>query len=281
MFAATLIVFRESLEAFLVISIMVAATRGIANRARWIVGGVALGLLGSAVVASCMDLIANVADGMGQELFNVAVLLTAVVMLAWHNIWMSAHGRELAQQISSAARSVTQGDRERSVILVVIALAVLREGSETVLFLYGVATTGEHGLRDTMVGGGLGLVSGALIAGLLYWGLLRIPLRWFFAATGLLVLLLAASMASQAARLLIQADLLPSLAAPLWDTSGWLSQNTPAGTLLHGLVGYEAQPAGMQVLVYLIVLITVAGGMAWVANRQKTAGIGSRPQGGA
>jgi high-affinity iron transporter len=267
MFSAAIIVFRESLEAFLIISIMVAATRGISHRGKWIAGGVLIGLCGSALVASGMERISNLADGMGQELFNVAILLIAVAMLAWHNIWMASHGRELALQMKSTARSVSEGGSERSVILVVIALAVLREGSETVLFLYGVATSGDNGLRDTLLGGGAGFASGAVIAGLLYWGLLRVPVSRFFAVTGVMVLLLAASMASQAARLLVQADLLPSLGAPLWDSSGLLAQTTVLGTILHGLVGYETQPAGMQVLVYLIVLLTIASGMRWVSTR--------------
>ncbi len=277
MFAAAVIVFRESLEAFLIISIMLAATRGIPNRQRWIWGGVLAGLAGSALVASSMDLIINLADGMGQELFNVGVLILAIGMLAWHNIWMSAHGRELAKQISSTARAVTDGSRERSVILVVIALAVLREGSETVLFLYSLASNGENGLRDTLTGASMGLATGALIAGLLYWGLLKIPVRWFFAATGLLVLLLAASMASQAARMLVQADLLPALGAPFWDTSAVLSQDTLVGAILHTLVGYEAQPTGMQVLAYAVVLITIATAMRWVANRTKPQSRSAQP----
>jgi len=80
-------------------------------------------------------------------------------------------------------------------------------------------------------------------------------------------LLLAASMASQAARLLIQADVLPGLATPLWNTSDFLSQNTLAGTILHGLIGYDAQPAGMQVVAYVGVLIAIASGMLWVSRR--------------
>ena len=267
MFSAALIVFRESLEAALIISIMVAATRGIPRRSHWIFGGLVVGLVGATAVAGSMELIANLADGMGQELFNVAILTLAVLMLAWHNIWMSAHGRELAQQLTNTAKRVTEGSRERSVILVVVALAVLREGSETVLFLYGVATSGANGLRNTVTGGTLGLTAGALVGGLLYAGLLRVPVRRFFDVTGMLVLLLAASMASQAARLLIQADLLPSLGAPLWDTSMVLSQSTAVGIILHGLVGYEAQPAGMQVIAYVSVLLAIAIGMKRVADR--------------
>ena len=267
MFAAALIVFRESLEASLIISIMAAATRGIASRERWILAGVLAGLSGAALVASSMEVISNMASGMGQELFNASVLILAVGMLAWHNIWMSVHGRELAAQVQSTARAINEGTRERSVIFIVVALAVLREGSETVLFLYSVATSSDDGLRTTMTGGVSGLAAGLLVGGLLYAGLLRIPLRWFFSMTGILVLLLAASMASQAARFLIQADLLPSLGAPLWDTSHVLSQSTAVGILLHGLVGYDAQPAGMQIVFYVVVLVAIACGMYWVSPR--------------
>ena len=267
MFAAALIVFRESLEASLIISIMAAATRGIPFRNRWILSGVLAGLAGAALVASSMEAISNIASGMGQELFNAIILTLAVGMLAWHNIWMSAHGREMASQAQNAAREISDGTRERSVIFLVVALAVLREGSETVLFLYSLATSSDGGLPSTVSGGLSGLGAGLLVGALLYAGLLRIPLRWFFSITGILVLLLAASMASQAARFLIQADLLPSLGAPLWDTSDVLSQTTALGTLLHSLVGYDAQPAGMQVMFYVAVLIAITCGMRWAGPR--------------
>jgi high-affinity iron transporter len=271
MFAAALIVFRESLEAALIISIMAAATRGITGRGRWIVAGVLAGLLGAALVASSMELISNMASGMGQELFNASVLLLAVTMLAWHNIWMAVHGREMAAHAASTARAINDGTRECSVIFMVVAFAVLREGAETVLFLYSLATSSADGLRETLGGGAIGMGAGLLVGGLLYAGLLRIPLRWFFSITGVLVLLLAASMASQAARFLIQADVLPSLAAPLWDSSGVLAQNSALGTLLHGMIGYDEQPAGMQLVFYVTVLLVITLGGRWVAARAKAA----------
>jgi high-affinity iron transporter len=98
----------------------------------------------------------------------------------------------------------------------------------------------------------------------------RLPMRWIFAATGLLVLFLAAGMASQAARFLIQADLLPSLATPLWDTSAWLPESSIAGTLLHSLVGYDAQPAGMQIVFYVAVLAAIGAGMYRVAQSRSS-----------
>jgi high-affinity iron transporter len=266
MFATAVIVFREVLEAALIVGIVAAATRAVPGRNRWLIAGVAAGLSGALVVALGTERIASLASGIGQELFNAAVLGIAVVMLAWHNLWMSAHGAALAADARHVGSAITDGRRECSVLLVVIGLAVLREGSETVLFLYGIAASDGGASWPMLTGGLVGIAAGIAVGYALYAGLLRIPLRWFFTATGVLVLFLAAGMASQAARFLIQADLLPSLATPLWDTSALLPQTSIAGTLLHGLVGYEARPSGMQIVFYVLVLAAIGTGMKWVNN---------------
>jgi high-affinity iron transporter len=266
MFATAIIVFREVLEAALIIGIVAAATRSVPGRSRWLAAGVAAGLAGATLVALGTGRIADLAGGMGQELFNAVVLGIAVIMLAWHNLWMSAHGAALAADARNVGRAISDGRRECSILLVIVGLAVLREGSETVLFLYGIAAS-EGGASWPMLAGGVaGIAAGIAVGYTMYAGLLRIPLRWFFTATGVLVLFLAAGMASQAARFLIQADLLPSLAAPLWDTSALLPQGSIAGVLLHSLVGYDARPAGMQIVFYVLALGTIAAGMKWVAG---------------
>ena len=270
MFGTALIVFREVLEAALIIGIVAAATRGIPSRSRFIGMGLALGLAGSAVVAGMADVIANLAEGVGQELFNATILGIAVAMLAWHNIWMSSHGRELAANAKSMGGEVRSGARALSALMIVVAVAVLREGSETVLFLYGIALSGQSSPATMAAGGFVGLAGGAALGYLVFAGLLRVPLKWFFSATSILVLLLAAGMASQAARFLIQADVVPSLAAPLWDFSSVISNESPVGAVLHGLVGYDAAPAGMQVAFFVAVLAAIVAGMAWARRTDNT-----------
>ena len=260
MFASAIIVFREVLEAALLVGIVAAATRSVPGRNRWLAAGIIAGLAGSAVVALFTGRIAELMSGVGQEIFNAAILGVAVVMLAWHNIWMAAHGQALAADARRVGHAISDGRRECSVLLVVVGLAVLREGSETVLFLYGIAAS-EGGGSAMLVGGLAGIAAGVSAGYALYAGLVRLPMRWIFAATGVLILFLAAGMASQAARFLIQADLLPSLAAPLWDTSWFLPETSVAGTVLHSLIGYDARPAGMQIVFYLVVLIAIASGM--------------------
>lgn len=271
MLGTALIVFREVLEAALIVGIIAAATRGIPGRWRWIVAGIAAGLAGSMLVAAGAEAISSLAQGMGQEIFNASILGIAVVMLAWHNIWMSSHGRELAGRAKAIGGDIRAGAKALSVLMVVIAVAVLREGSETVLFLYGVAISGDGTTAAMALGGTIGLVGGIAIGWLLFAGLLRIPLKWFFTATSVLVLLLAAGMASQAARFLIQADIVPSLASPLWDTSWVVSNASILGKALQGLLGYDAQPAGMQVAFFVAVAIAISAGMAWASRPSQPA----------
>jgi high-affinity iron transporter len=264
MFGTAVIVFREVLEAALIIGIVAAATRDVPGRSRWIIGGLLLGLLGSALVASSTGQISELADGVGQELFNAIILGVAVLMLAWHNIWMASHGKELASKAQNVGNAIRDGASECSVLLAVVGIAVLREGSETVLFLYGIATSEQAGTSSMLLGGAIGIVAGVSVGYALYKGLLRIPMRWFFTATSLLVLLLAAGMASQAAHYLIQADLIPALISPLWDSSALLPEKSILGMLLHSLIGYDASPAGMQLVFYVTTIVAITAGMKWI-----------------
>jgi high-affinity iron transporter len=260
MLGTGLLVFREVLEAALIVSIVFAATRGVPARGRWVGGGIVAGVVGAIIVALFASSIAAAVSGMGQELFNASILLAAVAMIGWHAIWMASHGKELATQMKSVGSAVQSGSRPLSALLIVVAIAVLREGSEVVLFLYGQAASGAGAVE--IVGGiALGVVGGVAVGFLLYFGLLGIPMRYFFSATNWLMLLLAAGLASQAARFLIQADILPALGARIWDSSAILSDHSYIGQALHTLIGYDARPAGMQLLFYAITAVAIAVGM--------------------
>jgi high-affinity iron transporter len=257
MLNAALIVFRETLEAALIIGIVAAATRQIARRGMWISLGVALGLAGAVAVASLAGEIGQWANGMGHELFNAGVLAIAVVMLAWHNIWMASHGKQLAADARNLGNSASKGELAISAVTIAVALTVLREGSETVLFFFGIFAGAKVTVINLLQGAALGLLGGVVAGVLIYRGLMRIPVRHFFSVTAWLLLLVAAGMAAQLAQILIQADLLPPLVQPLWDTSALVPPDSGLGTLLHALVGYEAQPSATQVAFAGVVLIGV------------------------
>ena len=250
MFGAALIVFRETLEAALFVGIIAAATREVPNRARWLLGGVSAGLLGALVLAGLADRISAWADGLGQDLVNVMILSVALLMLAWHCIWVPAHAKETVQEARALGQSVSAGQQAPWALAFVAGLAVLREGAETVLFVSGYVTASGPTSHNMLLGCALGMAAGVGVGGLLYFGLSRIPPQRMFAVTNGLMILLAGAIASQLARALSQAGLLDVLSNPLWDTSHLLSMDSALGALLHALVGYDAQPSGMQLMFY-------------------------------
>lgn len=267
MLGSAIIVFRETLEAALIIGIIAAATRLMPSRKYWIGAGISAGIVGALAVAALTARIAEMAAGIGQELFNAGILGLAALMLAWHNIWMARHGIQLSRAAKQLGQDVVAGKRAMSALAIVIALAVLREGSETALFLYGLISGGSENLLTVAGGGAIGLTLGVAAGYGLYAGFVRIPVRYFFSATSGLILLLAAAMASQMARYLVQADLLPALADPLWDSSWLLADGSLAGRVLHALAGYEATPSGMQAAFYLAAILLIVTGMRLVRVR--------------
>lgn len=249
MLGALVIVFREVIEAGLIVGIVMAATRGVPGRGRWIATGIVAGVAGAAVVASFAGAISEAFEGVGQELFNACVLGIAVAMLMWHNAWMSRHGREIAAEMRQIGKAVGEGSKPLTALAVVIGLAVLREGSEVVLFLYGIVASGTSA-GALFLGGVLGIAAGAAFTALTYFGLLAIPSRHVFAVTSWLIAFLAAGMAAQAVQFLDTGGILTIWDASLWDTSWLLSEASIFGRLLHTLVGYIARPTMMQLVVY-------------------------------
>jgi high-affinity iron transporter len=256
--AALIIVFREVFEAGLIVGIVLAVTRSVPRRNRWIGGGVLAGVAAACLAAAFAGVLSQLFEGMGQELFNAAILAIAVIMLTWHNVWMARHGKEIAGEMRAIGQAVAEGSKSLLALAVVVAVAVLREGSEVALFLYGVAASDGGSAASLTIGGLMGLALGVAVCLLTYFGLMRIPPRALFATTTVLITLLAAGMAAQAVAFLQRANWLTPLDTVMWD-SGWLlSESSIVGRALHTLVGYTDQPTGMQIVIYLaVILVTV------------------------
>ncbi|MDE2490369.1 MAG: FTR1 family protein, partial [Elusimicrobia bacterium] len=151
MLAAAIIVFRESLEAALVVAVILGATRGLRGRGAWIAAGSAAGALGAGLAAALMGRISEAVSGAGQPLFEAAILLSAVAMLGWHNVWMSRHARRMTEDLKALGREAALGRASMLALACAAGLAVLREGSEVALFLYGLAASGA-GARALVAG---------------------------------------------------------------------------------------------------------------------------------
>ncbi len=257
MLPSLLIVFREVFEAGLIVGIVMAVTSGVAGRGRWVAGGVAAGVFGACVVALFTGELSELFSGSGEELFNAVILSFAVLMLGWHNVWMARHGRELAAEMRAAGEAVVAGSKSLFALAVVVTVAVLREGSEVVLFLYGVAAAEGGANAGMVIGGVIGLFLGALVCLLTYLGLLTIPARYLFSVTSTLITLLAAGMAAQAIAFLEQANVLTAFDETVWNTSWVLSDSSYLGRALHTLIGYVDQPTAMQLIVYAATLAAI------------------------
>jgi high-affinity iron transporter len=256
MLSALLIVFREVIEAGLIVGIVLAATKGVPRRDFAVSMGVLAGVLGACLVAAFAGGLASLFQGSGQELFNASILILAVMMLTWHNVWMASHGREMARELKAAGHEVVTGKRTLAALGVVVGVAVLREGSEVVLFLYGIAAQGGVSDAGLLAGGALGLAAGAAVSALMYLGLLTIPAGRLFQVTSGLITLLAAGMAGQAVLFLQNGGYINAWTGTVWDTSWLLKEDSIPGRLLHTLVGYVQAPDGAQVAAYLA---TIAG----------------------
>lgn len=272
MLATLLIVFREVIEAGLIVGIVLAATKGVARRSLWVGYGVVVGVAGACFVAAFAGQIASLFEGSGQELFNATILLLAVGMLTWHNVWMASHGRVMAQEMRQVGADVTAGKRPLGALSIVCGVAVLREGSEVVLFLYGIAASGGTTATGMIAGGALGVLAGAGASALMYLGLLTIPARYLFSVTSGLITLLAAGLASQAVAFIQQAGYLEVLTSTVWNTSWLLSDEGLTGRLLHTLIGYTARPSGAQLLIYLLTIAAIVALMRFVRVPRESEG---------
>lgn len=264
MLSALIIVFREVLEMSMVLGMLFAATKGVLGCKKWIITGALMGLIGAAIVAFFMEALENSVEGAGEFIFNAAVLAIASLLLAWTVIWMSKHGREMSVKVKQVGASVAEGSTPMISLMVVAFAAVMREGAEAVFFLFGAMQSGEES-SVLFTGGVLGLLAGATLGFLLYQGLVRIPMKYVFQVMGMLLMLLAAGMASQAAMNLVLVDMLPPLVDTLWDSSLILSQDSFVGSVLHVMVGYDDQPSGMQMVVFTLTL----GLIAWLYHREQ------------
>lgn len=267
MFPAFLILFREVLEMALILGVVMAATRGVPSRNRWVLLGIAGGLIGSAGVALFAEQISGALEGMGQEVFNATVLGLAAAMIAWTVIWMQQHGRELAAKIKQVGKAVTDGDLPLYSLALLVSLSMWREGAEVVLFMYGILSTTKESLLAIFAGAAAGAVVAGLVGAALYYGLIKLSSKYLFTVTGWLLIFLACGMASQSASFLVAADMLPAVVPMMWDSSWLLSEHSLMGKIMHSLVGYSANPSGMEVIVYLVTFAVIMALLAFARHR--------------
>ena len=247
---ALVIVWRESLEAMLIIGILAAwsAGRGDTRLARaglW--GGILAGLaLALALAAVLQGTLGSLSDR-GQEAFQALLILFAAGLMAHMVLWMRRNARSLRREMESALDLAAER-RGAWGIAAVAALAVAREGAETAIFLQGIASSA--GWAALLPSALAGFLLAGLTAGAASRGLRLLPQQQVLRVSANLLLLFAAGMLVLGTDRLIGLEWLPPGPDPLWDTSAVLDDGSGLGKWLADLFGYRARPAGADVLAF-------------------------------
>jgi len=245
---SVIIVLREVLEAALLLSVLTATSRILRLSYRWLVIALVLGMFGAVVYGYYLAPVSDLFDGFGQEIGNA--LIQVVIFAALTAVVFVIACRTARPQCYDTVLPVF--------IAVALALAITREGLDILVYVSGFWQLSNF-FSAVGIGSLVGACIGFSVGVLVYFLLLAMPARRSVPVSVALLILIAAGMNSQAARLLIQADWLTA-AGPLWDTSNILPEGSLVGQLLYALIGYEASPSAIEVIVHTtsIALITVA-----------------------
>lgn len=250
--SAFFIVWRESLEAVLVVGILYAWVRrnAVARATTYLWGGVAGGIALAAALALAIFSVQSQLGGEALEYFQTAIIVIAAALIVQMVLWMRRHGRELARTLQASA-SEAAGSGRLLGLAALAAIAVGREGAETVIFLYGLGL--ERGGTDlaAYLGAAAGGLAAALLTAWAMWqGALLMSWSAFFRVTGFILLLLASALVVNAVERLIGMEVLPGLVDPLWDLSGVLDDSAGVGNVVAAFTGWRARPALLTVLVW-------------------------------
>ncbi|AJK47210.1 FTR1 family protein [Burkholderia plantarii] len=265
------IVWRESVEALLVVGILYAWLRNGDAQARrglpylWV--GVAAGLLLAIGLGAALVGFTEVLSGDAQDYFQTAMVLVACVLIVQMVIWMKRHGRTLKREMEQSLQETTKTANWWGVA-VLVALAIAREGSETVIFLYGLGfgQTGHVGgaqVFAVLIGFALALLTFYV----LQLGGKVFSWRLFFRVTEIMLLFLGAGLFEAGVDKLIDKEILPLGISQLWDTSAILDDSSTFGSLVATLTGYRAHPALMNLVAYVAYWVVVYALLKFTARR--------------
>lgn len=256
MLSAVIIILREMLEICFIIGIISAALRNFRSKNKILAMGILGGGLISYILALGINYISGLFNNAGQEILNLLILLTSIICITLTLIWIKHHSKELKHKISAASERLMNNEAGIAAIILIIVLAISREGMEIILFLNGIYAAGTS-IAELITGAAIGMALGSVTGILIYTGLLKINIKYFFRTINFMLILIAAGMASQAANYLIALDLFSFLSATVWDSSWLITEESSLGKILYNLLGYSSKPTELQVVLYLCTIISL------------------------
>ena len=251
MTAGLLITFREGLEAFLVVGIILAylGRLNLTKYNKWIYLGVVLGLISAFGLGILFQIYySGFESKMGELRLKIAIMGFAVVVLTYMVIWMNRNSRNIKGDVERIL-DIAVSTGSVATLVFMAYLAILREGFETVLFLGAIF--GDNMQAPVFYGGGIGLVMALAVTIALFRGMRQIPIRTFFKVTGGLIVVIAAGLSINMVGVMQDINLLPVFKAGLFDISWFMNDSSSVGIFFKALFGYTHSPSLMQITVYL------------------------------
>lgn len=259
MFFSFFVTAREGLEMALIVAILLGYLRSIDQKEHfrdiWYGVGAAAAL--SIAFGAGLELASRELDGRILEAFEGFTMLFAVVVLTWMLFWMRRQSAGLSGDLKHQVDHALSRGSVAALILLAFS-SVGREGFETALFLF--AGSANHGSDAAFaLGGILGFALAAVAGAVIYYGAARLPLRQFFLASGVVLMILAAGLIANAVAELHEATILSNVGSRPWDTETTISMTSDMGKFLHTLFGYDSAPAMLQIVLYWGYLVAVLG----------------------
>lgn len=259
MLNALFVVWRESFEAVMIVGILFSfinkekdpSIKSSGLKSMWL--GVSAGILLSVTLALGINLAETELQGMALEYFQLGMLIVACILMTHMCLWMKIHGRHMKSDLEGGLSDAMTSSKKFEIAMLSM-LAVAREGSETVIFLYGMTfeAAEKHMMSSLVLYSSIGFFLALATWVIFNRGLRFFSQRVFFNVTTGFLLLTASSLILNVTRKLIQGGYLPTIRDVAWDTSFLLDERTPFGQFLSAFTGYQATPALMTVLVFVV-----------------------------
>jgi high-affinity iron transporter len=247
-----LITFREGLEAFLVVGIILSylARVDLKRYNKWVYTGVGLGLVSAFVLAFFFQLFYSGFQSARAELYiKIGIMGFAVVVLTYMLIWMAKNSRLIKGSVEKQLDDIVSSGSIFALVFMAY-LAILREGFETVLFLS--ALYGNEMGAQALYGSAIGLVLAFVVTMAIFKGMKNVPIRFFFKMTGVMILVIAAGLLNNMIGIMQDISLLPVVKSAIFDLSWLMRDSSDVGIFFKALFGYTHSPSLLQILAYVM-----------------------------
>ena len=271
MIKLAIVVFRECMEIAFLLGVILAVTKPVKDSRKYVILGSITGVFLAALFAFFAKTLSESMGGIGDEMFDSCVILITAILISWTVVWMQGYTKKIRKDLSKLSDKITAGVVSKLMLVFVVAAAIFREGAEIILFVYSITSAGNIDDNEYITGIGIGAFGGLLVGTLLYLGLMKYAGKYVFKISTILLTLIAAGLAAEAAGIMTSSGIIEVLSDQLWDTS-WLVENSSiTGKILNITVGYDSRPNAMQIIFYFATIILTFGMMKFRSRVSKDA----------